>query len=89
MSKFMQKLMTRVKEIFDFDGAVIPICPYCEKDINPASFSREGGAMYQKLHFEFLRKMYATTFFTNIFFCPHCRKILGISRAIIPPDSSS
>ena len=88
MSKFLQKMMTRVKEAIDFDGAMIPICPYCEKDINPASFSREGGALYQKLHFEFLRKLIATTVITNIFFCPHCRKILGMSRAIIPPGTS-
>ncbi len=87
MSKMIQKMMTKVKEAFDFDGSVIPVCPYCEKDINPASFSREGGAMYQKLHFEFLTKYIATTMYTNIFLCPHCRKILGISRGIIPPSN--
>ena len=88
MSKLMQKLMNRFKEAFDFDGNMIPVCPYCEKDVNPASFSRSGGSMFQKLDFEFIRKYTAITVFTNIFFCPHCRKILGISRCLIPPDSS-
>ncbi|MFX1501347.1 MAG: hypothetical protein ACFFDH_10345 [Promethearchaeota archaeon] len=87
MSKMIQRMMTMLKEAFDFDATEIPICPYCEKEINPASFSREGGAMYQKLHFEFLRKYYAVTMYTNIFICPHCRKILGMSRGIIPPSS--
>jgi hypothetical protein len=87
MSKFIEKMMIKAKEVFDFDGSAIPICPYCERDINPASFSREGGAMYQKLNFEVLTKMNATTIFTNIFFCPHCKKILGISRNQILPSS--
>lgn len=88
MSKFIQKAMTKAKEAFDFDGNMIPICPYCEKDINPASFSRKGGAMFQKIDFEFASKYMAVSMFTNIFFCPHCRKILGISRSAIPPNSS-
>ena len=80
----------KFKEAFDFDGYAIPVCPYCEKDINPASFSREGGAMYQKLNFEFLKifaKTNVITTFTNIFFCPHCKKILGISRGVFGPGS--
>ena len=88
MSKYIQKMATKYKELFDFDGTAIPVCPHCEKDINPASFSREGGAMYQRLDFEFFTKMRAVTMFTNIFFCPHCKKILGISRSQIPPGST-
>ena len=88
MSKLMQKAIAKAKEAFDYDGNMIPICPYCEKDINPASFSRKGGAMFQKIDVEFATKWWAVSMFTNIFFCPHCRKILGISRSAIPPSSS-
>ena len=74
-----QKALKKNRELFEFEGNTIPICPFCEKDINPASFSREGGAMFQKIYFEYRNKLYITTS-TNTFFCPHCRKILGISR---------
>jgi hypothetical protein len=89
MTKAMNKAMERAKEAFDYDGNMIPICPYCEKDINPASFSQKGGSMFQKIDFEFATKYMAVSMFTNIFFCPHCRKILGISRSAIPPSGSS
>jgi len=88
MSKLIQKYFNLAKKAYDFDGNMIPVCPFCEKDINPASFSRKGGAMFQNLDFEFATKYYAVTTFTNIFFCPHCRKILGISRCLLPPRSS-
>jgi len=88
MSKFMQKALAKAKEAFDYDGNMIPICPYCEKDINPASFSKKGGAMFQKIDIEFATKYWALSMITNIFFCPHCRKILGISRTTAPSSSS-
>jgi uncharacterized protein with PIN domain len=43
---------------------VIPICPFCEAELRTISFSALRA---------FLGRRY-------IYFCPHCRKVLGLSH---------
>ena len=49
----------------DERGDVRPICPYCEKELD-----RVGA---QALSSSFLSKRL-------VYFCPHCRKVLGVSH---------
>lgn len=88
MPKFLEKLMLKFQEAFEFESDIKPICPYCEKEIDSDYFVGRGGAMNQKVTFQLYRRM-GISFFTNVFFCPHCRKILSISRSVIVPTSGS
>ncbi|MBN1465910.1 hypothetical protein JXA02_09125 [candidate division KSB1 bacterium] len=46
------------------NAAVLPKCPHCEKDITLVWYHELSG---------FLGKRY-------IYFCPHCRAVLGVSH---------
>ncbi|MDD4208372.1 MAG: hypothetical protein WC194_08990 [Mesotoga sp.] len=46
-----------------------PKCPYCESDLSDIFFKQKGpGLLFSK---------------TAVYFCPHCRKVLGIGRSNI------
>lgn len=46
-----------------------PRCPYCESDLSDIFYKQKGpGFLLSK---------------TAVYFCPHCRKILGIGRSNI------
>lgn len=43
---------------------IVPICPHCEKEIN-------------KINFKLLSSTFGKRY---IYFCEHCRKVLGVSH---------
>ena len=47
------------------ESRVLPKCPHCEKDLNDVSFSELRGSFWGKRY---------------IYFCPSCRKTLGVSH---------
>ncbi len=65
---------------FEFISDLNPICPYCEKEIDIEDLLEGGAGMHQKV--STITVMVApVAFMTTVFFCPHCRKILGVSKA--------
>lgn len=70
------------KEKFEIDSDITPICPYCEQEVDVNDFVEGGTSLIQKV--SKIKVPFAkVTFMTNIFFCPHCRKLLGISKSYI------
>jgi len=65
---------------FDFKSDLNPICPYCEEEIDIEDLLEGGAGMHQKVTTIKLR-LAPVAFMTTVFFCPHCRKILGVSKA--------
>ncbi|MCX6826458.1 MAG: hypothetical protein NTV06_04200 [candidate division Zixibacteria bacterium] len=45
----------------------LPVCPYCEKELNEIYFRAKGLGYIEAQH--------------DVYFCPHCRKILGIGTS--------
>ena len=65
---------------FKFKSDLDPICPYCEEEIDIEDLLEGGAGMHQKV--STIKVMVApVAFMTTVFFCPHCRKILGFSKA--------
>jgi len=64
---------------FEFTNDLKPICPYCEKEIDIEEFLEGGPGMHQKIS-TIKVMMKPSIFMTTTFFCPHCRKILGVSK---------
>ena len=56
--------MTEVK-----DKEPGPVCPFCEKDLEEVNC--------KKIDTSFLSTSIATK---NVVFCPHCRKVLGVTH---------
>jgi len=46
------------------DNSQTPVCPHCEKDLTTVA----------------ARKLESTFGVRNVYFCPHCRKVLGVSH---------
>jgi hypothetical protein len=68
-----------VKKLFEIDSDITPICPYCEQEIDAERFLKGGDSIIQKVEtMTFALKTVA--FMTTVYFCPHCRKILGINK---------
>ncbi|MBY9014873.1 MAG: hypothetical protein KGD68_04205 [Candidatus Lokiarchaeota archaeon] len=65
---------------FEFTNDLNPVCPYCEKEINIEEFIDGGPRMHQKISIIKVM-MKPSIFMTTVFFCQHCRKILGVSKA--------
>ncbi len=45
----------------------VPLCPYCEKDLNEIKVNSK------QAPWSVVKEM------RNVCFCPHCRKLLGVS----------
>ena len=66
---------------FEFKSDLNPICPYCEEEIDIEDLLEGGAGMHQKVSTIKLTIKPTAVFVTTVFFCPHCRKILGVSKA--------
>ncbi|MFX1305006.1 MAG: hypothetical protein ACFFBV_15570 [Promethearchaeota archaeon] len=64
---------------YEFVSDIAPICPYCEKEINIEDLIEGGRGLNQKTsRIKFTLRVEFVV--TSVFFCPHCRKILGIGK---------
>ena len=71
--------MKSIIKKFEFTNELKPICSYCEKEIDIEEFIDGGPGMHQKIsRIKIMGK--SSMFMTTVFFCPHCRKILGVSK---------
>ncbi|MFX0001607.1 MAG: hypothetical protein ACFE88_15970 [Candidatus Hermodarchaeota archaeon] len=73
MSKYISKK-------FDFKSDLTPICPGCEKEINIEDFMEQGRGTHQKVG-KYSLGLKTVMFTVTVFFCPNCRKVLGVSKA--------
>jgi len=64
---------------FEFTNDLNPICSYCEKEIDIEEFIEGGLGMHQKVSTVKVA-VKPSIFMTTVFFCPHCRKILSVSK---------
>jgi hypothetical protein len=65
---------------FEFKSDLNPICPYCEREINIEDLVEGGTGIHQKVS-TIKIALAKVAFMTTVFFCPYCRKILGVSKA--------
>ncbi len=70
-----------LKDLYEIDSEINPLCPYCEQIIDVKEFIDGGKSLIQKISKLKVPIMTKRYFMTNIFYCPHCRKILGISKS--------
>jgi len=65
---------------FEYKSELNPICPYCEEEIDIEDLVEGGTGIHQKVS-TIKVLMAPAVFMTTVFFCPYCRKILGVSKA--------
>ncbi len=58
-----------IKQVFEFHERqdLLPICPHCEKELREVYRKSRGAGIFVGRN--------------NVFFCPHCRKILGFGQS--------
>jgi len=79
LSKTVKLIIMWILKKYEFDSPLTPICPYCEKEINIEDLMEGGTGLKQKVS-TIKSKLKVEYIVTSLFFCPYCRRILGIGK---------